>query len=82
LHELKEVLTPSSESLLVALANRAWRGKITCAGNSVFALPEIDTDICNLQLLEQTQVGNCPKNMFQLSIMLLVYHEVYSFKKA
>jgi hypothetical protein len=80
-HELKEVLTPSRESLLVALANRAWRGKIPCDGNSVFALPETDTDICILQLLAQTQVGNCPKNKFQLSTMLLVYHEVYSSKK-
>jgi len=39
---------PLSESLLVALANRTWRGKIPCAGNSVFALPEIDIDICIL----------------------------------
>lgn len=39
------VLTPSPGASLLDLANRTWRGKIPCAGNRVFVLPEIDTDI-------------------------------------
>jgi hypothetical protein len=67
------VLTPSSKSLLVALANRTWRGKIQCAGSSLFALPEIDTDICILHLLAQTQVSIYPEKKLQLAIMSPVY---------
>jgi len=79
LHSLKEDrLTPSCETALIGLANKAYSGKIFCACTSGFELPDSDMVISILYSRTQVNFSICNK---QISRMSVINHKIRSSNK-
>ena len=71
-------LTPSCETALIGLANKAYSGKIFCACTSGFELPDNDMVISILYSWKQENFSICNKQISRISV---INHKIHSSNK-